>query len=130
MPAATPSAVAGATITGLDMAAYLVSDAARAIAFYRDVLGLEPTAIDEQGRGAEFALPDGSVFGVWRAPDGPTSGASNMFAVADIQAAVTQFRARGLELSPPMETPGCWMSFGQDPDGNGIIIHQRKAHGG
>ncbi len=116
----------GAQITGIDMAAYLVSDPQRAIAFYRDVLGLTPTEIDEQARGAEFTLADGSTFGVWNPGGGPSSGGTIMFKVGDAQAAVARFRERGLELSDPMETPVCFMSFGSDPDGNGIIIHQRK----
>ncbi len=29
-------------ITGMDLSGYMVEDAPRAIAFYRDVLGLEP----------------------------------------------------------------------------------------
>jgi hypothetical protein len=35
-------------------------------------------------------------------------------------------RTRGAELSDPMETPVCFMSFGKDPEGNAYIIHQRK----
>jgi catechol 2,3-dioxygenase-like lactoylglutathione lyase family enzyme len=41
-------------IKGIDIAAYLVRDPQAQIAFYRDVLGMEPTEIDDQGRGAEF----------------------------------------------------------------------------
>ena len=117
----------GTQITGMDMAAYLVSDPERAIAFYRDVLGLTPTEFDKEGRGAEFTLADGSTFGVWKPDDGKTSGGTIMFAVGDARAAVERFRGRGAALSDPMETPVCFMAFGADPDGNGIIIHQRKA---
>src|SRR6202035_2364430 len=99
---------------------------ARSIAFYRDVLGLTPTEVDEQGRGAEFTLPDGSTFGVWRPDDGEKlSGGAVMFAVADAHAAVAQLRERGAEFSDPTQTPVCLMAFGADPDGNPIIIHQR-----
>ena len=119
------TAVAGTTVTGIDIAAYLVRDPQRAIAFYRDVLGMTPTAIDEQGRGAEFTLADGSTFGVWKPEDNETGGAL-MFAVGDINAAVATFRERGLELTDPTESPVCFMSFGADPEGNAIIIHQRK----
>ena len=59
-------------ITGIDLTAYLVRDPDRAVAFYRDVLGMTPTAIDDQGRGAEFTLPDGSTFGVWKPDDAAT----------------------------------------------------------
>jgi catechol 2,3-dioxygenase-like lactoylglutathione lyase family enzyme len=113
-------------IKGIDITAYLVKDPQAAIAFYRDVLGMEPTEIDDQGRGAEFTLADGSTFGVWKPEDGETGGAI-MFAVDDAKSAVETYRARGLELSDVMESPVCFMSFGQDPEGNAVIIHQRKA---
>ncbi len=113
-------------IKGMDIAAYLVRDPQAAIAFYRDVLGIQPTEIDEQGRGAEFTLADGSTFGVWKPDDGATGGAV-MFAADDAKAAVEHYRGRGLELSDIMESPVCFMSFGQDPEGNAIIIHQRKS---
>ena len=116
----------GVAITGIDIAAYFVSDPARSIAFYRDVLGMTPTDIDDKGRGSEFTLADGSTFGVWNPGDGPTSGACLMFAVADARAAVEAYRARGLEVSDVDETPVCYMAFCKDPDGNQIIIHQRK----
>ena len=113
-------------INGIDIAAYLVKDPQAAIAFYRDVLGMTPTEIDEEGRGAEFTLADGSTFGVWKPEDGETGGAI-MFAVSDAKDAVEHYRARGLKLSDVMESPVCFMSFGADPEGNAIIIHQRKS---
>lgn len=124
--AQTQTAVQTGTIKGLDLAAFLVRDPQKAIAFYRDVLGMVPTNVDTEGRGAEFTLPDGSTFGVWKPEDGETGGAM-MFAVDDCVAAVAEFRSRGLELSDPMNTPVCTMAFGKDPEGNGIIIHQRTA---
>ena len=117
-------------IKGVDLFANMVSDPQRAIAFYRDVLGMTPTDIDEQGRGAEFTLADGSTFGVWKSEEGqPVPSGGVMFAVDDIGQAVEVFRSRGLQLSDPMESPVCHMAFGSDPDGNAIIIHKRKSAG-
>jgi len=113
-------------INGIDIAAYLVKDPQAAIAFYRDVLGMTPTEIDDEGRGAEFTLADGSTFGVWK-PEGGETGGAIMFAVSDAKDAVEHYRARGLKLSDVMESPACFMSFGADPEGNAIIIHQRKS---
>ena len=115
-----------ATVTGIDLSGFLVEDPAKAIAFYRDVIGMEPTAVDPEGRGAEFTLADGSTFGVWREP-GAKPGAFFMIAVADIHAAVADYRAKGLTVSDPDETPVCFMAFTQDYAGNGLIIHQRKS---
>jgi predicted enzyme related to lactoylglutathione lyase len=113
-------------IKGIDIAAYLVKDPKAEIAFYRDVLGMQPTEIDDEGRGAEFTLADGSTFGVWK-PEGGEKGGAIMFAVDDAKAAVEHYRAKGLQLSDVVESPVCFMSFGEDPEGNGIIIHQRKS---
>jgi predicted enzyme related to lactoylglutathione lyase len=112
-------------ITGMDLSAYLVRDPQKAIAFYRDIMGMTPTAVDDQGRGAEFTLSDGSTFGVWKPEEGGTGGAI-MFAVPDARAAVAHYRARGLQVSDVTESPVCYMAFASDPDDNMIIIHQRK----
>lgn len=114
-----------ATIKGIDIAAYLVKDPQAAIAFYRDVMGMTPTAIDDGGRGSEFTLPDGSTFGVWKPEEGGQGGAI-MFAVEDAKAAVELYRSRGLQVSDVTESPVCYMAFASDPEENMIIIHQRK----
>lgn len=119
------STTTATVIKGIDICGFLVKDSQKMVAFYRDVLGIEPTEIDEEGRGAEFTLADGTTFGVWRPEDGATGGFV-MFAVDDIGQAVTTLRGRGAQLPDPMETPVCHMTFGQDPEGNGYIIHQRK----
>jgi predicted enzyme related to lactoylglutathione lyase len=115
------------TITGIDLAGYTVRDGAKAVAFYRDVLGMTPTAVDDAGRGAEFSLADGSTFGVWNPSDTGegTAGAIVMFAVADARATVAKLRERGLEIGEPFETGVCIMATAADPDGNPFIIHQR-----
>ena len=117
---------ADTTVTGMDIVAYLTSDPARSIAFYRDVLGLTPTATDDEGRGAEFELADGSTFGVWKPDAPPMSGATIMFAVGNLAEAVALFNSCGGHISEPTETPVCHMAFGTDPDGNPFIVHQRK----
>ncbi|HZY99225.1 MAG TPA: VOC family protein [Candidatus Baltobacteraceae bacterium] len=114
-----------ATVTGIDIAGWLVEDPAQSIAFYRDVLGMQPTAVDPEGRGAEFTLADGSTFGVWREP-GAKTGGFVMLAVNDIATAIEQYRAKGLTVSDASESPVCHMAFTQDNEGNGLIIHQRK----
>lgn len=119
------STAMGTIVKGIDIAGFLVKDPAKAIAFYRDVLGIVPTEIDEEGRGAEFTLADGSTFGVWRPEDGETGGFV-MFAVDDIASATEQLRSRGVRVPDPIDGPVCQMTFGQDPEGNGFIIHQRK----
>jgi predicted enzyme related to lactoylglutathione lyase len=115
-----------ADVVGMDMAAYFTNDPSASIAFYRDVLGITPTAVDTDGHGAEFTLADGTTFGVWNDENTKAPGGTIMFAVGDINAAVARLRARGLEIADPMETPVCFMTFATDPDGNPFMVHQRK----
>lgn len=127
MTAGQTTSIKGA-VTGTDIAGFLVRDPQAMVAFYRDVLGIQPTEIDPEGRGAEFTLADGTTFGVWKTESGETGGFT-MLAVDDIQAAHSAMKARGLELSPIDESPVCHMAFAKDPEGNAVIIHQRKARG-
>jgi predicted enzyme related to lactoylglutathione lyase len=122
-----PTVLARTTITGVDIFGPPSRDAARLISFYRDVLGMKPTALDPEGRAAEFELPDGTTFGVWQPSEMPPSGGYGaLFAVPDIHAAVARFREQGASLGDVFETSVCFMSLGEDPDGNQFGIHQRK----
>ncbi|HEX8806346.1 MAG TPA: VOC family protein [Candidatus Aquilonibacter sp.] len=115
------------SINGIDLAGYLVEDPQAQIAFYRDVLGMTPTDIDDQGRGAEFDLADGQTFGVWRTPE-VDKGGFVMFAVNDVRAKAAELRSRDVEFSEVEDTPVCAMAFGLDPEGNCVVIHQRKVN--
>ena len=59
------SATGNFGVTGIDLSGYMVKDARRAIAFYREVLGLEPILTYPEDRGAEYTLADGTTFGLW-----------------------------------------------------------------
>ena len=113
--------------TGIDIHCYLVKDVPRAIAFYKDMLGLTPTEEEEQG--AEFELPDGSTFGVWKENDAPWyPSAGVFFAVPDIKEAHAQLKSRGVkfEHDEPFESRVCHMIAAYDSEGNTFVIHQRK----
>jgi predicted enzyme related to lactoylglutathione lyase len=117
----------GVKATGIDMHGYLVKDAPRAIAFYKDMLGLTPTYEMEQG--AEFELPDGSTFGVWKMNDVPWHPSAGVFfAVPDIREAHAQLKSRGVKFEDdePFESPVCHMIAAYDSEGNTFMLHQRK----
>ena len=116
-------------ITGLDLSGYMVKDAARAIAFYRDVLGLEPAMVYPDNKGAEYELADGSTFGLWGGdgtvmPFQPSNGI--LFAVDDFDAAVAALKARGLAIHVEHETPVCFLAMISDTEGNSVTLHKRK----
>ncbi len=117
-------------IKGIDLSGYMVQDAARAIGFYRDVLGLEPARVYPENRGAEYELADGTTFGLWGGggkvmPFQPSNGI--LFAVDDLDAALESVKARGISIIMQNETPNCRMATFHDSEGNSVFLHQRKA---
>ncbi|MBV8284078.1 MAG: VOC family protein [Candidatus Eremiobacteraeota bacterium] len=117
------------TVTGMDLSGYMVQDAPRAIAFYREVLGLEPARYYPDDRGAEFDLPDGTTFGLWGAggkvmPFQPSNGI--LFGVDDFDAAVQSVKKRGLRIVFENELATCFMIAFPDTEGNLVFLHKRK----
>jgi len=114
--------------TGIDISAYMVKDTERALAFYRDVLGLEPTTVYPESGGAEYEFPDGTTFGLFNGGgDFPWQRSGGvMFAVDDFNAAVAHARKRGATVHMEHESPVCFMAIADDSEGNSIIIHKRK----
>jgi predicted enzyme related to lactoylglutathione lyase len=117
------------SVTGIDRSDYMVKDPARAIAFYRDVLGLELQSLAPDDTGGEFELADGSTFGLWLSTD-PTMpfqpSNSVMFAVDDLDGAVSVLEGRGIKIIQRMETPVCFMALINDSEGNIVTLHKRK----
>jgi predicted enzyme related to lactoylglutathione lyase len=113
-------------IKGIDVTTYLVKEPKRAIAFWRDVMGLP--VLYEAEQGAEFELGDGATFGLWRMDDGSWHpGHGVMFRVDDVRAAADLFRSRGAQIGEHIEENGpCFMAFGEDTEGNHFILHQVK----
>jgi predicted enzyme related to lactoylglutathione lyase len=116
------------TITGMDLSGYMCKDAARAIAFYRDVLGLEPARVYPDNRGAEYEMPDGSTFGLWGGGEGvmpfqPSNGI--LFGVADRDAAVAALRERGIDVVMQFDNTVCKMAMINDTEGNLVTLHER-----
>ncbi|MDQ2865299.1 MAG: VOC family protein [Candidatus Eremiobacteraeota bacterium] len=117
------------TVTGMDLSGYMVKDAPRAIAFYRDVLGIEPVTVYPDDRGAEYELPDGTTFGLWGGggrvmPFQPSNGI--LFAVDDLDAAVAAVKERGIAVLMENETPVCRMAMINDTEGNTVTLHELK----
>lgn len=117
-------------ITGIDRTEFMVTDPARALAFYRDVLGLELQSLAPDRSGGEFELADGSTFGFWSEPGLPFQPSCGvLFAVDDLEGALTALAAHGVAAIRRMETPFCSMAFVHDSEGNVVTLHKRKAAG-
>jgi predicted enzyme related to lactoylglutathione lyase len=101
-------------------------DVARAVAFYRDVLGLSQSDYSE----GEVETPNVTL-GFWNPElDGEEfspNAAGFALRVADVTAACDEFVAGGGELVGIADTGVCHMGVCKDPDGNTVILHRRYA---
>ena len=112
-----------------DMAfvAYSVRDVPKAIAFYRDVIGLKPGASFGE-HWAEFDVGS-TAFGVGNGePLGIIPGTSfaATFEVDDVAAERDRLLQAGVPVTDVHESPVCWSAFVTDPEGNRFGIHQLK----
>jgi predicted enzyme related to lactoylglutathione lyase len=113
-------------INDIAFVAYSVRDLAKAVAFYRDVLGLQ--AGEPFGdRYAEFNVGSG-VFALDADPPGYEPGTCTgvNFEVDDIAAFREKLFRNRVEVSDIYDFPTCRVSFAKDPDGNRFALHQRK----
>ncbi len=110
-----------------------VTDIDRAVAFYRDVLGLK---LLFQVEGQPMAFFDcGGVRLYLGVPSDPKYKANSLlyYRVGDIGAAYERMKAKGVTfLGPPhlihkTDKSGLWMAGFQDPDGNYAQIMSEEA---
>jgi len=115
-------------ITGIDTHFYLAKDFQRALAFYRDALGMAVETEFASGSGVEFILSDGSTFCLAQMPGGEWHrGGGAMFAVPDVAAASKIVKeAGGQLLTDVFESPVCFTQWCEDPEGNSFALHKRK----
>jgi catechol 2,3-dioxygenase-like lactoylglutathione lyase family enzyme len=101
-------------------------DTARAVAFYRDVLGLP----ESEYAAGEVETPNVTL-GFWKPEEDGEQFVPNEngigLRVADVHAAVEEARGAGAEVLGIEDTGVCHMGFVKDPDGNVLILHRRYA---
>lgn len=120
-------------VTAIAFTGYPVTDVPRARAFYEGLLGLRPATVfqHEQNFWIEYEIGPGTLAisnmsaGMWKpSPDGPAVALE----VGDFDAAVTALQAAQVRfVVEPMDSGPCRMAIVADPDGNSLIVHQRKA---
>ena len=107
-----------------------VTDMKRARAFYEETLGLKPTEEMAGGKWIEYTVGNGTfaitnINPKWTPSD---QGTAVGFEVDDFEKTNAELKKRGTRYwLEPSETPICWMAIVQDPDGNKVVIHKRKA---
>ncbi len=102
----------------------------KAIAFYRDTLGLEVETLDETNGWAEFKMANGVNIGIHKddcAPDGRRTGGTTGFFIGTSDAAKSEaeLRARGVTVTQGATVLpfGTMVAF-EDPDGNEFALLQ------
>lgn len=120
------------SISGIRQIAITVSDTAKALAFYRDILGLEFLFAPSD----ELAFVQaGDVRIMLSTPQGAgVVGANSIlyFAVTDIESAFDTFVSKGASSERPpaqaaqMPDHALWIGFLKDPDGNLVGLLEEK----
>jgi catechol 2,3-dioxygenase-like lactoylglutathione lyase family enzyme len=110
----------------VDFVSVPTRNSARAVAWYRDVLGLAPS-----GRANAEVETSNVTLSFWNpeedGEDFVPNSAGIALRVADVRAAVEEVRAAGVEVLGVEDTGVCHMGFVRDPDGNVLILHRRYA---
>ena len=108
--------------------AIAVTDKERARKFYQETLELKPATTAMDGAWVEYEL-GATTIGVGCHPAWKPSreGTTVAFETPNIQDAVKKLKDRGVMFDMDVnETPVCFMAQFRDPDGNKLVIHQRK----
>ena len=113
-------------IRSLDFVAVPSTDAARSRSFYVDTLGLRP---DDKAQ-FEFWVGD-TCFGIWEPatmgmPFAPLIAGHIALHVDDVAAARAALEEKGIQfMGDTFDTGVCHMALFADPDGNGLMLHNR-----
>lgn len=118
-------------VRALDFVSYVVTDMDRAEAFWRDTLGLEVEvargAPGTRGNGYMELDAGGVAIGLVALPDHLYPNGVVALAVEHVGQAVEELRGKGVSIvMDTIESPVCWMAVVADPDGNQVLLHQRK----
>ena len=102
-----------------------VTDVARSLAFYTDVLGGVVRADrPDFGFGGAWIDLGASQVHLIEAAVPPNLGQHFAVQVADLHEAVREVRARGIEVGDPSPVGSSLQAFVEDPDGNVVELHQ------
>jgi catechol 2,3-dioxygenase-like lactoylglutathione lyase family enzyme len=110
----------------VDFVSVPTRDSARAVAWYREVLGLPVSEYTD----AEVETTN-LTLSFWNPEDQGETFVANENGIAlrvdDVEAAVEEVRAKGAEVMGIQDSGVCHMGFVKDLDGNVLILHRRYA---
>jgi catechol 2,3-dioxygenase-like lactoylglutathione lyase family enzyme len=110
----------------VDFVSVPTRDSARAVGWYRDVLGLRVSEYAD----AEIETPN-LTLSFWAPEEQGETFVPNengiALRVADVRAAVEEVRVAGGEVTGIDDSGVCHMGFVKDLDGNVLILHRRYA---
>jgi predicted enzyme related to lactoylglutathione lyase len=113
-------------VRAIDFVVVKVSDLERSVAFYRETLGLDLPMNEDGPVWKEFGTPPVGM-ALFRDPADPGVNGLIALAVDDVAAAAEELRGKGVKVVlEPIEWPVCYQAVIEDPDGNVLILHQRK----
>lgn len=118
-------------VRAVDFVSYGVANMDKALAFYRDILGLK-VEMNHEGIWVELsagAMTLALIGPPWGTPPQPgyQGGGTVALSVEDMQASLEELKAKGVAiLDGPHDTPVCHMAQIADPDGNRLWLHWRK----
>jgi catechol 2,3-dioxygenase-like lactoylglutathione lyase family enzyme len=114
-------------VESVDFVSVPTRDAERAARFYRETLGLEPSAHtpgEFETRNVTLGLWEPEKDGERFAPNEAGIG----LRVPDVHAARRRLEEAGVDfIGDTVDTGVCHMAFCRDPDGNVLILHRRYA---
>ena len=109
--------------------AYPAKDVAALRKWYEEKLGLTFSGAYEEDGVERYneANVGGGYFSImwhdWMDRD-PGTASGIVFEVGDIDAAVAELRAKGVDAEDPYATPVCKITSFNDPEGNKVSLHQ------
>ena len=114
-------------VLGIDFTFFAVSDMQKSLTFYRDLLGMPLACLVHKGTWAEFEINPGTLV-LGQAYDFTQPGGGTVaLAVDNVKAALEELKQLGTQIHSPLgESAVCFWAIIEDPDGNRVIIHQRK----
>ena len=107
-------------VLGIDFTFFAVSDMQKSLTFYRDLLRIPLACLVHEGTWAEFEINPGTlVLGQGYDFTHPGGGT--------VETALEELEQLGIQIHSPLgESAVCFWAIIEDPDGNRVIIHQRK----